>query len=1079
MLQQNIFGDRNFKQKLAAYSLTGIDNLEAKTNLISKYIKSLESGRVERTKEEAIQADFLNRFFGEILGYDYNDPNSWNLEKEYKSVTDGTKPDGALGFFTMDGKNISADVRAVVELKDALTDLDKPQNRLGDKRTPVEQAFSYSSKAGGQCKWVIVSNFKEIRFYHASDQSRYEIFHLHELLNSENLKRFFFLLQKERLISKNAESYVDTIYRERQESEQTISKLFYNQYKNLRIELFEHLKKHNPEEDELALLTKSQKLLDRFIFVCFCEKNSLLPSDILKRAKDILRNAFDPEPNKLWRQLKGLFFNIDCGNPPLDINKFNGGLFAHDEGLDNLIIKDEILLQLIKLSEYDFNSDLNVNILGHIFEQSLSDIEELKAQIGNGKELSDAQKSDVRKNGKRKKDGIFYTPEYITRYIVKESVGGWLEDRKRELGFYNLPELTSGDLSTIKPENKKGSKLKFNANVEAWLKFWEAYREQLRNIKVLDPACGSGAFLNQAFDYLYVEGRKVSDEISRLRLGQREMFELDRHILTSNIYGVDLNPESVEITKLSLWLKTANRGKELTALDENIKCGNSLIDDPKIAGERAFNWFMSFPSVFRNYRKPKVPDVQTNDIQEPSYNYGNPESKGYEKFGFDVVIGNPPWGAKLDALSSQYLVNKFPLIPSKIKDTYFYFSLLAINILKDKGYLGIIIPNTWLLINNANLFRKHLLDYQIKNIIDHGDCVFDDAIVESTTLILKKVNDKNTFCETIKEKKGIQLFVRNVDKNLWLNDDLHRIVIDLDLGSYSFIKKIEEKSEPFQKYNDIIFGIKPYQIGCGTPPQSKNDVENRIYHSDLKIDNNWFPLITGTDVARYRLEPSGNSFIKYGKWLMYPSNQSKINSPKLLLRRTSSDLKFVFDNNNYYPQNSIFIITSDKYNLKYLLAILNSSLMNYIYKSKCPQVGKIFAEVKPSIIKSLPVFDIELDKQFKFIEKVDIMLSNNSQLLEVKNKFIELLLSKWSSLNITGKLNSWYKHSFEDFRKELEKQKIKLTLQEQAEWLQYFNEQKQKAEILQQTIAQTDKEIDDLVYQLYELTDDEKAIINS
>lgn len=107
------------------------------------------------------------------------------------------------------------------------------------------------------------------------------------------------------------------------------------------------------------------------------------------------------------------------------------------------------------------------------------------------------------------------------------------------------------------------------------------------------------------------------------------------------------------------------------------------------------------------------------------------------------------------------------------------------------------------------------------------------------------------------------------------------------------------------------------------------------------------------------------------------------------------------------------------------------------------------------------------------------MLSNNSQLLEVKNKFIELLLSKWSSLNITGKLNSWYKHSFEDFRKELEKQKIKLTLQEQAEWLQYFNEQKQKAEILQQTIAQTDKEIDDLVYQLYELTDDEKAIINS
>jgi len=115
MLQQKIFGDKNYKQKLANFNVDDISELKTKTEIISKYIKSLESGRIERTKEEAIQADFLNRFFGDILGYDYTDPNLWSLEKEYKSVTDGTKADGALGFFTMNGKNIDADIRAVVE----------------------------------------------------------------------------------------------------------------------------------------------------------------------------------------------------------------------------------------------------------------------------------------------------------------------------------------------------------------------------------------------------------------------------------------------------------------------------------------------------------------------------------------------------------------------------------------------------------------------------------------------------------------------------------------------------------------------------------------------------------------------------------------------------------------------------------------------------------------------------------------------------------------------------------------------------------------------------------------------------
>ncbi len=491
MNQLNIFADKYFKQKLDNFNIEDIPDIELKKNTISKYIKALESGRIESTKEESIQADFLNNFFGDVLGYDYKDSQKWNLEKEYKSLTDASKADGALGFFTMAGKEIQSDIRAVVELKDALTDLDKPQHRLNDRRTPVEQAFSYSSKAGGKCRWVILSNFKEIRLYHSSDQGCYELFIVTDLLEQENIKRFFYILQKENLISESSESLIDRSYRERQETEQIITKKFYNEYKKLRLDLFTHLKENNSGLDEIFLLNKTQKLLDRFIFVCFCEDKNLLPPYTSIKVKDILINAFNFYPYKLWRQLSGLFQCIDKGSSLHNINRFNGGLFAKDDDLDNLILEDDILLKLITLSEYDFASDINVNILGHIFEQSISDIEEIKAKIGNGKELSTEEKTEVKKNGRRKKEGIFYTPEYITSYIVKESVGGWLDDRKKELGFYELPELTDEDYQTIKSAKKKSKEIKkfvekltYNSKIEKHILFWEAYRENLRNIKV-------------------------------------------------------------------------------------------------------------------------------------------------------------------------------------------------------------------------------------------------------------------------------------------------------------------------------------------------------------------------------------------------------------------------------------------------------------------------------------------------------------------------------------------------------------------------------------------------------------------
>ena len=145
---------------------------------------------------------------------------------------------------------------------------------------------------------------------------------------------------------------------------------------------------------------------------------------------------------------------------------------------------------------------------------------------------------------------------------------------------------------------------------EALVRFWEAWQDELAAIRLLDPACGSGAFLIEAFDQLHAAYEAVNDRLQELR-GHRTLFDLDRQILQNNLYGVDLNEEAMEICRLSLWIKTAQRGKALTSLDRNIRVGNSVVDDPAV-DPKAFDWQAAFPEVFANG-------------------------------GFDVVVANPPY----------------------------------------------------------------------------------------------------------------------------------------------------------------------------------------------------------------------------------------------------------------------------------------------------------------------------------------------------------------------------------------------------------------------------------------------------
>src|SRR5690554_4860994 len=275
-----------------------------------------------------------------------------------------------------------------------------------------------------------------------------------------------------------------------------------------------------------------------------------------------------------------------------DIFAYNGGLFAPDEILDNIKINDELLYKhTLNLSNYDFESEVSVNILGHIFEHSLNDIDEIQAEIQGV--ATDQSKT------KRKKDGVFYTPKYITKYIVDNTVGKLCEEKKTEL-----------DIQEAEYEKeRKGRKSTTLKNLTQKL---EDYRKWLLQITICDPACGSGAFLNQALEFLIAEHQYIDELQAKLFGDAMILSEVENSILENNLFGVDINEESVEIAKLSLWLRTAQKGRKLTTLNNNIKCGNSLINDPNVAGDKAFNWQNEFPKIF-------------------------------QKGGFDVVIGNPPY----------------------------------------------------------------------------------------------------------------------------------------------------------------------------------------------------------------------------------------------------------------------------------------------------------------------------------------------------------------------------------------------------------------------------------------------------
>ena len=1017
----NLFNQKILAKKAEEEVDLSKHNFSERRKVLNKWIKNLENGVLEKLKEEESQAEFLNDIFATVLRATnkFNGQNEWNLQRETKTKLDGQKADGVLGFFDADGKK---DVRAVIELKGAKVSLDVRQKRTGDTRTPVEQAFNYAPKYGKNCQWVIVSNYKEIRLYRSNDMTEYQVFFLEKLKDDLEFKKFIYILSFYALVgTEKKKAKTIELSEEYQKNQAEIEKKFYNEYKAIRLHIFENMRKNNPAVNENTIIEKVQKLLDRFLFICFCEDKGLLPNEIFYKTLEKGKNFGD-----VFEVFKMLCNWINLGNPRENISHFNGGLFKNDDVLESLYVDNEVFEEMKKISEYDFDSELNENILGHIFEQSISDIEDLKKEL-NGEEFD-------KKKGKRKKDGIFYTPKYITKYIVENSIKNWLDDKRKELGEDKLPELSEADFE-IKYSSKKSDERIYSKNYKKHIEFWTKYREAVKNIKIVDPACGSGAFLITAFEYLLNYNNYLDDKIFDLT-GTKDLFsDTTREILQNNIFGVDLNKESVEITKLSLWLKTANKNKTLATLENNIKCGNSLIDDVEIAGELAFDWEKEFPQVFKNG-------------------------------GFDVVVGNPPYVLCQPSNTEEKLLkfyNNFEVANYKI-DLYHLFFEKGIKILNPKGYLGFITPNTYLTNKYTVNLRKLILEKtSINTIIKYNEIVFAEAGVDVVTILLSNFKIKNNKINILSSKNKTLTVIDKKEQKIWENDELKVFNLNKELSI---------------KLENTILLDKIYSVTFGLQTKDKSK-----YVSEIKSPE-WEECYTGKNISRYFLSKANLYFLNNpsevkagGSW-----NMKLHKSKKIVVRQVGNpEPIFAYDDKKIPSLNTMYnIVNIDKnFDDFYILSILNSKLMKKYWLSKYNDNKDLFPKIKGYQLKELPIKKISLEAQQPFIEKADKMLFLNKNLQELSQKFQRLLTRKFELEKLTTKLQDWYLLEFSEFVKELKKSKIKLSLKEEIEWEEIFLEKKEEAEKVKNEIEMTDKEIDGMVYELYGLSKEEVKIVES
>jgi hypothetical protein len=887
--------------------------------LVETFEKNLDAYHSSKNETE-LRREFLDKFFT-ALGWDVANEKSYDEARKevvhefsVEVAGQGKKADYA---FRTPLKNAG---QAGADKFDFLVEAKKPSVKIESSQDAAFQLRRYGWSA--KLPINILTDFEHFAVYDCRAKPSYNdkasigrIMLIHYKEYVERWDEIAAVFSLEAVRKGSFAKYTDGMKGKKGTAD--VDDAFLQEIERWRELLAKNIALRNEDVDIAGLNYAVQMIIDRIVFLRICEERGIEPEnqllDIATPPPPSLRDTspkfrtseFGGGRDGVYSQLCELFKRADT--------KYNSGLFHFkkekesvsrpDDLTLSLVIDDKVLKDIISnlyypKSPYAFLY-IPTEILGQVYERFLGKVIRLTA----GHQAKVEEKPEVRKAG-----GVYYTPTYIVDYIVKNTVGKLVENK------------TPKDVASL---------------------------------KLVDPACGSGTFLLGAYQFLldwhlkwYVANepekwaqRNPSPIFALQKMGEagrgyRLTTTKKKEILLNNIHGVDIDAQAVEVTKLSLLLKVLENAsgqlglgmeRVLPDLGNNIKCGNSLIGFDYFEGQlmvngeeqarvNPFDWESAFPEVF---------------------------ARG----GFDAVVGNPPYGAEIQKSLMSYIRQRYETAQGEL-DSYVLFIEKSISLLRAGGLYGVILPDTWLTLVNTNMLRRWLLEkYSIMDMIALNESVFTGATVDPLVIIVKKQKsfDGHTVPVSIAPKK-MKLFDLNIletrheyKQSNWLDDNSCQIKIYITADAGSIIDRIHAVSSPLETFLDYRAGCKPYEVGKGFPPQTKNTLKEKPFTSHSRVANDWKMLIRGNDVQRYLVSVKKPEWIKYGNWLAAPRTPEIFKGARILIqaiRNPSLKNRIVaaFTTEDMIARINVYaLFKKDDVSIHYLylLGILNSRLTNW------------------------------------------------------------------------------------------------------------------------------------------------------
>jgi len=1063
----NKFKEDLFDKKTIKRLTNGISLSDQQISAAKDWINLLDNDQLKgETNHYIIFADII---LNKILGYPLDKiiHNENNVEYQYANSS---------------GKKILC-----IEAKGTKTkSIFDRQDRTAAHRTPIHQTWDYMRT--GDLEWGICTNYKQFGLLKRNEKTRKGyLFEFEDIKsNPEKLIEFIGIFSRENLVDGDQTM---NIYNESITEEKEFTKEFYKLYHETRLMLIKAFKENENVSFNDAMYY-TQIFLDRLIFIFFASDEKYVKERRLfsKRILKLLDGGLcNQHSKKIYDEISELFIAFDKGDDKLGIFGFNGGLFTppfppkifftdfkdskfFEEELLNsklskstelnehdtaIILKYQnqlspIIKNLLRLDSFDFTDEVNVIILGKIFEQSITDIESLNKDFSS----------------RRKKDGVYYTHNETTEYICKNTI---------------IPYLSKTNVTTIEELIDE-----YSDNIEE-------LEKKFKEIKILDPACGSGAFLMQAVDILLDIGeaiQQIKESTGKYSSGNDTTIdkvteeEAIRNIIENNIFGVDINRESIGITKLSLFLKLAAYERKLTSLTANIQVGNSLINDPTI-GSSSFDWYERFPTIFEHPNLKKHIDKEHQD-------------------GFHIIIGNPPYvRGDTDDLKiikeREWIKNSNQYVTLYERwDLFIPFIEKGLNLLHKDGVMSLIIKKSYNTAKYAEKSKKHIFDNHHFQQIDLFKNIKDlfDAAVENTIITVKKTKSK----QKTKRILHIDSFENTIDLPATDNlKEMFAINPPMDLG-----KRLKNS----ELLGNICY-ISKGMVLNSDEKSAKGEFKKIDLLSNTSSKKHSKKYVEAEFLTRYRFKE-----FMYLEWNSerVPNKISRPTFPELyihpkLIRGRTTDAVYDLDKiicseecNVIVPYHQLKGVenrsiksgitkwggiqdreilekNSAKIDLKFILCIMNSKFSKFYLNPMRKHSTEFY--FYPNDLKNLPIMMINLEKQKPFVEKTQKRIELARDYGETLESFSRHLKRNYPLKDFVKKFEKIYEITFDEFWKEIKKQKIKVGPTEEQTEDRHFTKTNNQLRLIVEEIKSIDQELDEMVFALYEISDSEKMMIES